>query len=463
MRYLNIVYFLIISIVGLKYLFSNGGIVRSPFNKDEYLKLDGPEMFWCLTFSTGLLALSADVGLDLMAVRLLVLEIFCIVGLTVTQNKPVWSTGLYIYVAYLIWITIGCFYGPSISYGIRVVLKYLYPLLLCLFASAAVSQIEVWLKAGKLARLIALISIFPLAFPFLYTIISGVFWYPTARIINFIAIMVFSLGLFFFTNEKKKNLIWTIIFLLPCFVAVFRTSILGSGIAIMAFSFIKYRLKSLPIIFGVLIIGVAAVFTIPSLRAKMFYDDSVTWEQYKSGKADEQLNTNMRAYMWEDLESRFFEDNKVIGCGTGTIQNWMYANSGLYGGLTVPHSDFVQMKCDNGLVGLWLYCAMIAFIFIDCYRRYWRTDDPEIRLAAIVAGSSLLGIFATCYSDNTVNYSMATLSMPFGFYGMLLGMDRRRQMIEQGLICDVEDEDDEVEVEEVNDNTPNAVNNNDTK
>ncbi len=43
-------------------------------------------------------------------------------------------------------------------------------------------------------------------------------------------------------------------------------------------------------------------------------------------------------------------------------------------------------------------------------------------MAALVAGSSLLGVFVTMYSDNTLSYSMVTLSFPWGFYGMALGL-----------------------------------------
>jgi hypothetical protein len=38
-----------------------------------------------------------------------------------------------------------------------------------------------------------------------------------------------------------------------------------------------------------------------------------------------------------------------------------------------------------------------------------------------------MGVFVTLYSENTVNYSMATLSMPFGFYGMMLGLIKGEQ------------------------------------
>lgn len=50
--------------------------MKYPLDKHRKMWLDGPERFWILTFSTGLLAFSAPIGLDLMAVRLFVLELF---------------------------------------------------------------------------------------------------------------------------------------------------------------------------------------------------------------------------------------------------------------------------------------------------------------------------------------------------------------------------------------------------
>lgn len=426
MQYLNIIYFLIISIYGYKFLRSDGKIIKGALNEEQTYHYSGPELFWCLTFSTGLLALSANVGLDLMAIRLLVLEIFCLVGLYISQRRPVISLPLKVYFAYLIWIVIGLFYSDYPGYGVRTILKYIYPLLLCMFASATVRDAEVFMKSSLWARRIGTIGLIFGIVPYISRFIPGVFWYGTARAINFISIMIFSLGMFFFTNKKKNNLLYAILFMLPCIVWVFRTSIMGSLIAIMAFFLIKLKVKALPIIASVFILGVVAVFTIPSLREKMFYDDTVTIEDFQEGKIDEDnINTNYRATMWKKLQNKFFYDHQTIGSGTGTVQGYMYGHREEFGMLMVPHSDFVQQKCDNGIIGLVLYGAIIFFIFMDCFRTYWHYESSgALKLCAIVAGASLLGVYATFYSDNTVNYSMATLSMPFGFYGMMLGMRR---------------------------------------
>ena len=190
--------------------------------------MDGPEMFWVLTFSTGLLAFSAPGALDLMAVRLMVLEVFCLVGLFICKRSPQWSPAIIFYLIYIIWLVIGLSYTPAPGYGFRVILKYLYPLLIMLFASAAVRDKEVFLKAGIGARMVAIISIAVAFIPYIGRLFPGVFWYVTARAINYISMCIFSLALFYYTQEKKKNLLLCILFMLPCILWVFRTSIMGT-------------------------------------------------------------------------------------------------------------------------------------------------------------------------------------------------------------------------------------------
>lgn len=429
MYVLNYLYFLIITVVGFRWLTSSGPM-KYPLDKHRKMWLDGPERFWILTFSTGLLAFSAPIGLDLMAVRLFVLELFCLFGLWfVCKRKVKWTSAAVVYVIYLCWLAVGLTYSPAAGYGFRVILKYVYPLLIMLFASAAVRDTQVFLTAGIGARMVALLSICFAFIPFIGKLVPGVFWYGTARAINYISIMIFSLGLFYYTNEKSKNLIYTTLFILPCFIWVFRTSIMGSLVAIMAFYFIKYRVRSLPIIAGVLIAGVLAVFFIPSLHKKMFMDSSISLDQFQSGQVDmTDVNTNARASMWEHLENKFYVGHEMIGSGTGSVQNYMY-NNFIFGGLRVPHSDFVQMRCDNGLIGWILYGVIVLLVFMDCFRTYHSTNISGIRLCSLVAGASIVGVFVTLYSDNVVNYSMATLSMPFGFYGMMLGLKQNKNNI----------------------------------
>ena len=427
MVYLNVIYFLLLTWYAYKFLTSGGKIVRSPFDKRDDLVLTGPEMFWVLTFSTGVLAFSVPFSIDLMAVRLLVIMLLCLIGFSYVDNKPIWSFPLKLYVIYLVWLFIGCIYGPSWNYGLRVILKYSYPLIFCLFATAAIDNFPTAFKAAISARWVGAIAAILSFIPFKDVLIPGVLWYGTARTIHFISLMIFSISLIFFTSEKKINFAFSLLFLYPCFAWLFRTPIMGSGVAIMAFSFIKWKWKSLPAIFGVLATGAIAVFTIPSLHEKMFFDDAenTDLESFTAGKLDlEAVNTNVREVMWEFLETQFYQGHEFIGSGTGSVQQFMY-NHFVFGGLTVPHSDFVQMRCDNGLIGMFMYIAIPFLIFCHCFKIYWRSEDDRVKLFAITAGASILGVLATMYSDNTINYSMATLSLPYGFYGMTLALDER--------------------------------------
>ena len=429
MYLLNYIYFLIITLLGWKFWTMKRGVMVNPLNREQKMVMDGPEMFWVLTFSTGLLALSAPGALDLMAIRLMVLEIFCIVGLFICKRSPQWSPAIVLYLLYIVWLVIGLSYSPAPGYGFRVILKYLYPLLIMLFASATVRDKEVFLKAGLGARLVAVISIPVLIIPMLnWILFPGVFWYGTASAIHYITMCVFSLALFYYTDERKKNLLLCVLFMLPCLVWVFRTSIMGTTLALMTFFFFKYKMKSLPVIFVVLVLFVVAVFAIPSVREKMFKDsENVSIEQLQRGEiSKDDINSNARFAMWEDLQSRFYQGKELMGSGIGSVQNYMYSNF-VFGGLKVPHNDYVQISCDSGIIGVVLYLLAVFAIIVHSFVAYQKYTDVSIKMCAIVAGSSIAGVALTMYTDNVVNYSMATLSYPFGFYGMMLGLIKKER------------------------------------
>lgn len=428
MYVLNYLYFLIITIVGYKWLTSSGSM-KYPLNKHRRMWLDGSERFWILIFSTGLLAFSAPGGLDLMAVRLFVLELFCLLGLLfVCRRKAQWTSVSVVYVIYLFWLVIGLTYSPAPEYGFRVILKYVYPLLIMLFASAAVRDTEVFLKAGCGARIVALISIGFAFIPFIGKLVPGVFWYGTAEAINYISMCMFSLALISFTKgtrHRRSNIYYTILFVLPCFLWVFRTSIMGTTLAFMVFFIFKYRLKSLPIIFGFLLLFIVAVFAIPSVREKMFFDESsASVAQLQSGTiSTDNIDSNGRFAMWEWSLDQFYHGRELIGTGTGNLQETFYALRHPFGTIRIVHSDYVQMLCDNGLIGLILFGCSFLFLIFHCFFVYQNHKyHAGIRMCAIVAGSSMAGVLLTMMTDNVINYSMATISYPCGFYGMMLGM-----------------------------------------
>jgi hypothetical protein len=426
MYVLNYIYFIIITLLGLSYLHRKQKRVTSPFDRHQKLLFDGPELFWTLTFSTGLLAFSAPAGLDLMAIRLMALEIFCLLGLFLVKRRAITSPAIVLYVLYIVWLLIGMFYTPSPFYGFRVILKYLYPFLIMLFASAAVQNGEVFLKAGLGARMVAVASIIISFIPHLeWTLFPGVIWYGTARAINYISMCIFSLALFFYMGKRKKDLWLAILFVIPCIVWLFRTSIMGTTLALMTFFFFRYRLKSLPVVACVLLLFVLAVFFIPSINEKMFVKKDVDISQLESGKLSmDDIDSNRRYDMWEWSIEHYYKKKELQGTGTGNLQQVFYETE-RFGHQGIVHSDYVQILCDNGLLGIILYLLTSFVAIIHSFIIYNRKQSPVIlKVCAITSGASMAGVLLTLYSDNVVNYSMATLAYPWGFYGMMLGLNK---------------------------------------
>lgn len=425
MYLLNYFYFFIITGFGIKFLFQQSGIVQHPLYKNQWLSFNGSELFWTLTFSTGLLAFSAPGALDLMAVRLLVLEIFCLLGLFMAKYKPEWGIVSICYIFYIIWLLAGLFYSPAPVYGLRVIMKYLYPLCIMLFASAVVHDDEVFLKAGLCARWVAVVCLILSFIPGIGLFIPGVFWTGTAQAIHFISMCTYSLALFYDAGRKKVNLYLSILFMVPCVLWVFRTSIMGTTLALLVFIFFRYKLKSLPVIMVCLLLFIVAVFYIPSIKEKMFYDGkgkSIKELQDGNISADD-INSNGRFAMWEWSLNKFYRDKELIGTGTGNLQETFYALRHPFGTIRICHNDYVQILCDNGLIGICLFGGSFLFLIFHSFKVYQnKRYGAVIRICAITAGSSAAGTLLTMYTDNVINYTMATLSYPCGFYGMMLGL-----------------------------------------
>lgn len=139
------------------------------------------------------------------------------------------------------------------------------------------------------------------------------------------------------------------------------------------------------------LLGLCAMFYIPSVKNKMFIDpDKVTMTDYLSGNIDEDnVQTNMRKFMWEDASRRFYDNHELIGSGTGRVQTFFYteATDARRGGSCITISSYcdaimaklvfgyffgvfcnyntlhyslpqiIQRICENEFVGGWSFIA----------------------------------------------------------------------------------------------------------
>lgn len=421
---LTYLYFLIIIVAGWRFLHTKHAFISHPIDRRFQIQCTGNELFLILTFATGAIGL-----LTVLSLRLAFLELFCIIALVHSKRKISLSFPLTLYIVFLLWLLIGMIYAPSVEYSIRMILKYIYPFILALLTYSVVRNHNVFLKSCLLARKVATLSIIIFTVPFLSYLFMGVFWNRAAMATHYITICIFSLGMYF-TFRNIKDLYYALIFALPCLIWVFRTDIMGTGIAFSSFFLIKYKLKALPIIIATAVLSVCSLFYIPSVKAKMFFEpDKVTLTDYLSGNVDENnFNTNGRKLTWQDCIDNIYTHNELTGAGTGRVQYQFYeVYTGWKRGGQL-HNDFLVLLCDNGIIGVILYALTTFAIFTHCLLIYNRKkSNAFVKLCSITAGASILGVTATMYSDNTISYSMATLAYPWGFYGMALGLSKEQR------------------------------------
>ena len=431
MGIINIILFLVLNAYMFVYMFRYSARIKDPLNSSKYLLIEGTEMFFIILFATGTLALSSaggghgsGTGFNLQAIRLLLLEVALVMSLFVCEEKPKWGAGTLMYLLYILWLIISLSWCSSIEFGIRYILKYLYPLLIMIAASAIIRDEKTFLLLCVWTRRVAILSVVIGYIPVVNTLFAGAFWYITALNLNYVTVSVISFGLYYFYGKDKKDLILAILFIVPCLLSVHRSGLLGFGIAIALFMFLKHKWISLPYIAIVAAAGLAIVFYVPSFHDKMFWKDTeneITVSDIRAGTiSSDDIRNNGRKALWEMLEKELYDGKELKGSGIGSCQKLLYED------LTIvkqTHGDYVQMRCDTGLIGFWLYIAVGLVVLVHCFIVINTSYIPDyIKCCAMIAASSLAGCYAAMYSENVVTYTMASTGYPFAFYGVMLGM-----------------------------------------
>lgn len=427
----NLIIFLVLNAYFFIYMFRYSARIKDPLNSSKYLLIEGCEMFFILLFATGTMALSssggghgAGSGFNLQAIRLLMLEVVLLLSLFVSVERPKWGPGTIAYIIYILWCVYSLTYAGSFEFGVRYILKYLYPLIIMITASAIIRDEKTFLSCCVWTRRVAILSALVSFVPGMNVVFNGTFWYITALTLNYATISVISFALYYFYGKDKKDLILGILFVIPCVLVIHRSGMLASFAAISAFMFMKHKWVSLPYIAVVLGIGVAIVFYVPSVHEKMFWKDTeneLTVEDIRTGTiTSDDIRNNGREALWEILELNFYKGKELKGSGIGSCQKFLYDNPAL---VKQTHGDYVQMRCDTGLIGFWLYIIVAIVVVVHCFIVTTRSYIPDyIKCCAMIVAGSIVGCYAAMYSENVVTYTMASTGYPFALYGIMLGM-----------------------------------------
>jgi len=423
MSYFVLVLFVIFCAYCWKYLTGNGKLIKNPFPGQAiaYLYITGPQLFFVLMLLTGLLRFGFfGLPLDLSAIKLMVLILFILWGLSNTNAKVYFSWPLLFYTAYLIWIFIGVFYSPHKDYAIRTFLKYLFPLVLLLFAMK--------ININKLLSL--KIMDWLIKASLIYTLVYFSPWFPLpdllctwATFADYSAVAVLmSMGMFFLVN-KKIYLFYALLFALFPVVRSIRTGILAMSIGLVVFLIVRYRLRSLPYLIVAIGFFILIVLYVPQVRDKMFIEQMTSEEIFENRESlsMDDVNTDARQAMWDWALAYLYEPNQTIGSGLGSLQASLYDEEVNPFPFNAIHSDYVQILCDSGNIGFILYLLTFLAMFIHCIVIFYKNrNDKTICLFALLSASSLAAVMTSSITSNVVNFTAASYIYPYAFYGICL-------------------------------------------
>lgn len=415
---MNSILFLAFCLAGLYFLFNAGRMIGNPLVKKQKYFATGPQIFLIFSVVTGFFMLG-----EWSATRLSIWIVYLIVGTMVTKGKIKFTPVLILYIFYILYLFLSLFIlSPDKFFGIRVIAKYLFPLCVLIFA-AKIANSEFVIYSG--IKYVLAIAIFIQITFFLWINWGGIFWVRSTLADHLVVMSVISLALFYATS-KKKYLYLTLFFCSFPVVATIRTGLMGITGCFTIFFLFKYKWRALPVVVFVVAAAVLVVLYVPAVRGKMFRDKQMTADEIIENRENltlKDIDTNGRQAMWDWSLDNYYRKNKVFGTGVGNLQMVFYSGKHPFNPLRVVHNDYVQILCDTGLVGLILFLLTSLSLVIHSFIIYNdKRNNEMIRLCAIVAGSSLVGILITSYTDNSVNYSFATYFYPYVFFGMALSL-----------------------------------------
>jgi len=393
-------------------------MINNPFIKKRKYFATGPQIFLIFSVITGFFMLG-----EWSATRLLIWIGYLLVGIMITKERIKFAPVLILYALYTLYLFLSLFIlSPDKFFGVRVIAKYLFPLCVLIFA-AKVANSEFVIYSG--IKYVLAIAVFIQITFFFWVNWVGILWGRSTLADHLVVMSVISLALFYVTS-KKKYLYLTLFFCTFPVVATIRTGLLGITGCFAIFFLFKYKWKAVPVVVLVVASAVLVVLYVPAVREKMFRDKQMTADEIIENRENltmKDIDTNGRQAMWNWSLDNFYRKNKVFGTGVGNLQMVFYSGKHPFGTIKIIHNDFVQILCDTGLVGLILYLLASLSLVIHSFIIYNNKRNNEmIRLCAIVAGSSLVGILITSYTDNSVNYSFATYFYPYAFFGMALSL-----------------------------------------
>ena len=169
---------------------------------------------------------------------------------------------------------------------------------------------------------------------------------------------------------------------------------------------------------GISTLTILVIFFVPEVHEKMFIDSSKTVSTINSSDLNfDTIQSNGRAFIWEQNLSRFFSKDTLFGSGLGESVEYTKNN------FTVKmiHSDYVQILCDMGLIGICLFGLFCLIAILKVISRTWiYKSNRFVKLSGSMTLGSCAGVLFSMAFDNVVAYAQQCFVIPFIFIGIFL-------------------------------------------
>lgn len=429
---INLIAALILFFIPIQAYRKGARIVKSPF--DENFQIEIGFQLWFLIYSV----VTAMVFLGPLS--LVKYGYWILFLLFLVLNRDLEFKGGAIVRAYslfLIWAAISAIVFSTVKFqALMMLIKYALPLFYLWLGYTAINDSDDLLYFMKKVAIgmcvYALIiggfsaKFLPPLYGFLNFGSGGLFISYASLADYFSSLIVVPIGLYLITHDRKW-LYATAWIVLSTILETVRTGLGGLFLASSLFLITVFRGKAIPWIAGLCIAAVVVIFSVPSFREKMFFEEKNFSDVTMADMNFDNVRSNARGAIWEMNLKRFYEPHKIIGSGLGESVEWMKKRPGL----KLIHSDYVQILCDLGLIGISLFGLFVLVTLFSITSTAWASESPFVlKLIGGMALGSCAGTFFSMSFDNVVAYAQQSFVIPFIFIGMYLKI---KDLYEQNL------------------------------
>lgn len=389
--------------------------VKNPCNGNQKITVNRNLHFLLFSIATAMVFLG-PFSLVKYVFWILILGILCFTRSFVLRIDGIVGC----YLMFVLWAVFSMTYSSEQYQGLMLIIKYILPLLYLWLGYNAINTKEEFILFLKVALIVMIVYAFLIG-GFAYKLYPPVYFVLLFKIKQFFisyaaladfhsALIVVPIALYLIYKENKYLILTAIIFL-SSLLFVVRTGLGGIALAISFFFFIIYRLKAVPYI-AMCLIGLLCIFMfVPSVKEKMFIEG----EQPSGAEISfDSIQSNGREFIWETNLDKFYAPSPVIGSGLGESVAFTKDSFAVH----LIHSDYIQILCDMGFVGIVLFGLFFLSVIVKVFRNVLRYNDDFVLISGAMAVGSCAAVFFSMAFDNVITYAQQCFVIPFIFIGI---------------------------------------------